>query len=172
VSNEADTLAQAQARIAELEGAQRAQIKTQAVTEALSKFDLVPGSLGQIAALLDGDISIQSTADGRQVVMGPAFRNLDETIRDTLAKPEFAHFRRSQAGLQPAAPGPAATSLERRHDETIGQWYARHAAARPQLPGENMAQTLVRIASETRAAGPADDRTNMNRPMGLRGTIR
>ena len=162
--------AQAQTRIAELEREQNTRIKAHAVTAALSKYDLQPGSLPQVAALLDGEISIQRTADGRDVVMGPAFRPLDDTIRDTLAKPEWAHFVRSQAGLPAAAPAPAPSGLARRDDETIGQWHARHAAARQSLPGENMAETLIRVASETRSQGQQDNRLNMARPMGLRGS--
>jgi hypothetical protein len=153
--SEEQELAAAHARIAELEGSARAATKTQAIAGALAGHDLHPGAAGQLAALLDPTISIQRTGDGREVVMGPAFRPLEDHIRETLGKPEYAHFKR-QAGFQPASsPGPAAQPV------TMAEsWQA--------LPGENLGQTMLRRAQAIRSQGGADPRLDPSKPMGLR----
>ena len=144
----------ANARIAELEG-RSAAAKGNAIAGALAKHDLHPGAGPQLAALLDSTVSVQRTSDGREVVMGPAFRPLDDHISETLSKAEYAHFKR-QSGFQPASsPGPAAQPM------TMAEsWQS--------LPGENLGQTMLRRAVAIRSQGGSDPRMDPTRSL-IRG---
>jgi hypothetical protein len=168
-------LIQAQATIASMQDAARGQAKTQAIENALqARGDIVPGGTAQLVALLGPAVTIATGVDGKdQVVSVGDYRPVPQLIKDTLEKPEYAHFvRPSSNGSFPAASTSPAPSYGQLPSETNGQHAARIAAMFPSLPGESVGQQIVRVATERRAQTGQDGRLNPAVGFGLRGLNR
>jgi len=120
----------------------RASAKSDALTQALAGVALQPGAREQLDQLIGKDLQVH-TQDGRFHVTGPQLVPLQEHVRATLGKPEFAHFLK---GGSTPAPGPRINADGR--PAGVGDWIMAQGAAH-------------------RASQQGDPRTSMNLPFGL-----
>jgi hypothetical protein len=83
-----------------------------ALLEAVGTADVIPGTQGQLVELFRDKVSIVKDAAGRPVVTGPGFKPLPDFVRDTMATPEYEHFRRTGSSAASGAGGIANMSQQ------------------------------------------------------------
>jgi len=125
------TIIHQQARINQLEAAERERSTSMALSSAIDAagVTLNPGAREQLVTLLRSEVSHVTTADGRLVPAGPGLKSLNDHVRETLAKPEWSHFARGGPSAPAGQTRPAAGLLpEADPNETLGGRIIRAAA--------------------------------------------
>jgi hypothetical protein len=153
-------LAAAQARIAELEGAQRATVKSNAIAASLAGHDLVPGGAQQLTALLEPGVILAKGVDGKETaVAANTYAALDSHVSELLRKPEYSHFVKTKGAFPATAPTSPAPS---------------HQVDLRKQPGESDTAHLVRYMQHQNPNPDADPRLDPSKPMaiGARALIR
>jgi hypothetical protein len=127
--------------------------------KTLTGYPLVDGiAVDQLATLLRDQVTADRDQSGKLVVRGKDFRPVSELVRETLSRPNFAHFLRSGASAAPVAQPQPGTSP---------------ATSRPVPEDDPNAPVGVRIlnaAIRQQAAAKAaqiDPATTMSQPFGL-----
>jgi hypothetical protein len=146
---ESEQLAAAQARIAELEGANQRAAKSAAINAALAGHDFAsPAAAEQVAALVEPEIEIVNG-----VAVDKTMRPVRDAIAERLKQPGYAHFLKGKGAYQPqttAAPAPN-PDLE------------------PVIrPGETFSDAIIRRNTAQRMGGGTDPRLNPALSFGLR----
>jgi hypothetical protein len=148
---ESEQLAAAQARIAELEGANQRAAKDAAINAALAGHDFAsPAAAAQVAALIAPDIEIVNNTP-----VGPGLKSITAHVGDRLKDPSFSHFLKPRPGAPPST-----TAVTAAPDAALSWDDA--------VPNEQLGAKILRRATAARTAGGADPRLNLAMPMGLR----
>lgn len=155
-------LAAMRQRVASLEAAETERTKAAAVANELAKHDLVSGAAAeQLRELLMPTLDITTAADGRTLVFNKSDYNpLAHVVAETLAKPEYGHYKKQPGTPAPAQPGAGAP----RPAAATG---SPASNVREILPGETFGAAIVRVAT-SKAAAQGDPRLDPSQPFGLR----
>jgi hypothetical protein len=148
---EAEQLAAAQSRIAELEGANQRAAKDAAITTALAGHTFAsPAAAAQVAQLLSPDIQLVNG-----VAVDKTMQPAAQAIAARLKQPEFSHFL---AGSSRAVAAPAAPTVN------PDAAFDFDSSGQPRLrENENLGAALIRVTNARRAMTRPDQL-----PFGLR----
>jgi hypothetical protein len=154
-AGQVEQLARSHRQEIEAERNRAAQIAAKAeLATALSRQPLLPHAAEQLTSILGSHISASPDGKGGYNVLSKDYRDVSTYVSDTLASPEFSHFRsdvKPQSPVnRPNQPAPE-TSIEQ-----------------PRNFGEALVANYQQQRQATEAANSATDpRMDLSKPMGL-----